>query len=93
MDFDWDTEKADSNLKKHGVSFDEASTVFGDVLARIFDDDMHSFEEKRNIIVGHSSENRFLIVSFTEKENDIIRIISAREVTPKERRKYEDENG
>ncbi len=93
MKFEWDEEKAESNLKKHGVSFAEAETVFGDSLARIFYDEEHSFDEQRNGIVGHSIENRLLIVSFTERENDTIRIISARQTTPKERRKYEDANG
>jgi uncharacterized DUF497 family protein len=93
MQFEWDKLKAEINLKKHNVSFAEAQTVFGDSLARIFDDENHSFEEKRNGIVGHSINNRLLIVSFTEKENDIIRIISARETTPAERRKYENANG
>lgn len=93
MQFEWDIEKAKANLKKHGVDFEEAKTVFGDFLARIFDDEEHSVEEKRNGIVGHSIKNRLLIVSFTERENDTIRIISARETTPRERRKYEDETG
>jgi len=92
MQFEWDTEKAELNLKKHGVSFEEASTVFGDALARIFDYEEHSIEERRDGIVGHSIENRLLIVSFTERENDTIRIISARETTPKERRNYENAN-
>lgn len=93
MQFDWDSEKAESNLKKHDVSFEEAETVFGDFLARIFDDEEHSFDERRNVIVGHSIKNRLLIISFTERENDTIRIISARETTPTERRKYENANG
>lgn len=93
MQFEWNPEKAEFNLKKHGVSFEEAKTVFGDFLARIFEDEEHSFEEKRNGIVGHSAENRLLIVSYTERENDTIRIISARETTPRERRKYENEIG
>ena len=93
MQFERNPEKAKANLKKHGVSFEEAKTVFGDFLARIFEDEEHSFDEKRNGIVGHSIENRLLIISFTEKENDTIRIISARETTSKERKKYEDENG
>ena len=93
MQFEWNPEKAEANLKKHGVSFEEAKTVFGDFLARIFDDEEHSFEEKRNGIVGHSSKTRLLIISYTERENDTIRIISARETTSRERRKYEDENG
>lgn len=93
MQFEWDGEKAESNLKKHGVSFEEAQTVFGDDLARIFDDDEHSFEEKRIGIVGHSENSRLLIVAFTERGNDTIRIISARETTPSERKKYENADG
>jgi hypothetical protein len=93
MQFEWNPEKAEANLKKHGVGFEEAKTVFGDFLARIFVDDEHSSEEKRNGIVGHSVNNRLLIISYTEKDDDTIRIISARETTPKERRKYENENG
>jgi uncharacterized DUF497 family protein len=93
MQFEWDEEKAASNLEKHSVSFEEAETVFGDLLARVFDDESHSNEEKRNGIVGHSIRNRLLIISFTEKGNDTIRIISARETTSKERRKYANENG
>ncbi len=92
MQFDWDTEKAEKNLKNHDVTFEEASTVFGDPLARIFDDELHSFDEWRNGIVGYSFENRLLIVSFTETENGIIRIISARETTSKEKRKHENAN-
>lgn len=93
MQFEWNPEKAETNLKKHDVGFEEAKTVFGDFLARIFEDEQHSSEEKRNIIVGHSTKNRLLIISYTERENDTIRIISARETTPRERKKYENENG
>ena len=93
MQFEWDKEKAAGNLKKHGVSFEEAETVFGDSLARIFDDEEHSIEERRNGIVGHSIRGKLLIISFAERENDTIRIISARETTSKERRKYENANG
>lgn len=92
MQFEWHKEKAEANFKKHGVSFAEAETVFGDSLARIFEDEEHSFEERRNGIVGHSTKNRLLLVSFTERENDTIRIISAREATLKEKRKYENAN-
>ena len=93
MQFEWDNEKAKTNFAKHGVSFEEAATVFGNPLARIFDDEEHSFEEIRNGIVGYSMKNRLLIISFTERENDKIRIISARETTSAERRKYENANG
>jgi uncharacterized DUF497 family protein len=93
MQFEWNPIKAEANFSKHGVSFEEAKTVFGDPLARIFDDEEHSFEEKRNGIFGRSSTERFLLVSFTERNSDTIRIISARQITPRERRKYENANG
>jgi len=92
MNFEWDPKKAESNVKKHGgVSFEEAETVFGDSLAAIFLDDEHSFDEKREIIIGYSDENRLLVVSFTERGNDMIHIISARRADPVERRKHENE--
>lgn len=89
MQFEWNPEKAESNLRKHRVDFEEAETVFGDPVAKIFDDEEHSFDEKREIIIGNSIQNRLLIVSFTERENDTARIISARLATSKERRDYE----
>lgn len=88
MRFDWDPKKAALNLTNHRVSFEEAETGFADPLARIFGDDEHSFEERRQAIFGHSSANRLLLVSFAEREDDIIRIISARLATPKEGRRY-----
>jgi len=88
--FEWDEEKAESNSSRHGVSFDEASTVFDDSLARIFDDEVHSTVEKREIIIGYSITNRLLVVCFTERPNERIRIISARLHTPKERKAYEE---
>jgi uncharacterized protein len=88
IQFDWDEKKAEINLRRHRVSFEEAETVFGDSLARIFQDEEHSYEEKRHGIVGHSSKGRLLIVSYTERDNDTIRIISARVTTPKESREY-----
>ena len=92
MRFDWDEVKAAANIKNHeGVSFEEAETVFGDPLAGIFDDDEHSYDEKRNVIFGHSDQERLLMVSYTERENDTIRIISARLATPKEARRYADQ--
>jgi uncharacterized DUF497 family protein len=89
MRVEWNQQKAVSNLKKHGVSFDEATTVFSDPLAFIFDDEKHSEDEHREIIVGHSVLNRLLLVCFTERAEDIIRIFSARLATKKERRDYE----
>lgn len=88
MQFEWDDEKAAANLRKHDVSFSEAESVFGDSLARIFEDEEHSFNEKRNAIFGHSDLDRLLIVVFTERDDDRIRIISARLATPKESRRY-----
>lgn len=89
MDFDWDPEKAELNPKNHdGVTFEEAKTVWDDLFnIELFDHD-HSDEEKRFLIVGESSQQRLLIVSFTERDQKV-RIISARELTPKERRDYE----
>lgn len=92
MQFDWDPEKAASNLKKHdGVSFTEAESVFGDPLAAVFSDEDHSFEEKREIIIGYSMRQRLLVVSFTERADDVIRIISARRADPEERRNHEND--
>jgi uncharacterized protein len=90
VEFEWDDDKAKANLKKHKVGFDEASTVFADHLAKIFNDDEHSAEEVREIIVGYSILNRLLLVSFTERGRDVIRIISARVATRKERKSHEE---
>ena len=89
MQFEWNIEKAESNLKKHGVSFAEAETVFGDLSAKMFFDDEHSIDERREFIVGYSKMNRMLVVYFTERENRILRIISARKPTNIEREDYE----
>lgn len=87
--FTWDREKARLNAQKHqGVSFEEATTVFRDPLAAVFDDDTHSQDERRELIIGHSNRNRLLIVSFTERD-DLVRIISARKADVEERAKYE----
>jgi uncharacterized DUF497 family protein len=88
--FEWDRRKSQSNLVKHGVSFDEASTVFDDSLARIFDDEFHSQDEKREIIIGHSINNRLIVVCFAERPNERIRVISARLPTSQERQAYEE---
>jgi len=87
--FEWDKHKASHKLQKHGVSFDEASTIFHDPLARIFDDESHSQSEAREIIIGHSAAGRLLLVSFTERALNIVRIISARPATNQEREDYE----
>ena len=89
MPFEWDSQKAEYNEKKHGVGFKEAESVFLDPLARIFADEWHSTDEEREIIIGYSNNNRLLLVCFTER-HDVVRIISARETTSKERKDYED---
>ncbi len=90
MKFEWDTEKATTNIKKHKISFDEASTVFSNTLAHIFDDEEHTAEEHREIIIGRSITNRLLLICFTEKAEDIVRIFSARLATKRERQDYEE---
>ncbi len=88
--FEWDAHKAKSNWTRHRVSFDEATTAFDDLPARIFDDEPHSTNERREIIIGHSINNRLLVVCFTERPNERIRIINAGLHTPKERKAYEE---
>ncbi|PSN17843.1 hypothetical protein C7271_15630 [filamentous cyanobacterium CCP5] len=88
MEFEWDQSKAASNSKKHGVSFEEAKTVFDNPLAVIFDDKAHSVDEQREIIIGHSWQNRLLLIAFTERSGNV-RIISARLATRNEREDYE----
>lgn len=88
MQFEWDPEKAQKNLAKHGVSFDEASSVFGDPLAVTIDDPDRSHEEQRFLTTGLSRGQRVIIVAHTDREGRV-RIMSAREVTPRERRQYE----
>ena len=91
MEFEWDDGKAEINLTKHGVSFTEASTVFGDPLAVTFFDPDHSDDEDRFLTIGLSLENRVLILSHTDR-GEKIRIISARVATKAERKGYEDGN-
>ena len=89
MNFEWDEVKAAANLEKHGVSFEEAKTVFDDPLYIDFYDPDHSYDEHRYIIIGQSGQRRLLIVSYTESD-DVLRLISSREVTPAERKAYEE---
>jgi uncharacterized protein len=89
VNFEWDAEKAEANLKKHGVSFDEAKTVFRDPMYLIFADPDHSISERRFLAVGTSEANRLLFVSYTERES-ATRIISARKATRRERKIYEE---
>jgi len=88
MKFEWDDVKAASNLKKHGVDFEEAKTVFDDGLANIFDDVWNSIGEQRELIIGTSNARQLLVISFTERA-DVIRIISARPATTTEVKNYE----
>jgi hypothetical protein len=89
MRFEWDEKKAAANLDKHGVSFGEAATVFGDPLSDTFDDPDHSIEERRFLIIGVSGRGRMLIVAHTD-DGDVVRIISAREPTTGEIKSYEE---
>lgn len=87
--FSWDEKKAAENVRKHGVSFEEAVTVFADENARLKQDTTHSTDEDRFILLGSSARLRLLVVCHTYRENDeLIRLISARPATPNERRQY-----
>lgn len=88
MHFSWDEKKAASNVIKHKVSFQEASTVFGDPLSITYEDPAHSIEEHRFLTFGESKLGRLLVVSHHDG-NDLIRIISARSATKHERKIYE----
>jgi len=86
--FEWDGAKARQNLKKHRVSFEEASTIFGDPLSATIDDPLHSGEENRFVTGGQSVRQRLLVVVHTDR-GDRIRIVSARVATRNERKTYE----
>jgi uncharacterized DUF497 family protein len=88
VQFEWDPDKAQKNFAKHGVSFDEAATVFGDPLAVTIDDPDQSHDEQRFLTTGLSKSRRSIIVAHTDRE-ERVRIISAREVTARERNQYE----
>jgi uncharacterized protein len=88
VDFSWDDRKAASNLRKHGVSFDEAATVFADPLALAIED---AVDSERTLLLGMSNRDRLLLVVHAELDESIIRIISARRATLHERRRYEEE--
>ena len=91
MEFEWDPDKAARNLRKHRVSFEEATTVFGDPLALTYHDPDHSVSEQRFITVGASNDRRVLMVAHTDRGNRL-RIIAARRATRSERKHYEEEN-
>lgn len=88
--FEWDPAKADANARKHGVTFDEASTVFGDPLNLLMSDPDHSLDEERYLLLGMSNRRRLLVVAFAERPPRT-RLISARRATRQERRQYEEE--
>ncbi len=87
--FEWDPKKAESNARKHGVTFDEASTVFGDPLALLMRDPDHSLGEERYLVLGMSHQRRLVVVAFVERPPRT-RLISARWATRRERRRYEE---
>lgn len=87
MRFEWNPQKATANLRKHGVSFDEAATVFDDPLFITVVDDEHSLDEERYITIGLSSQARLLVIAHTER-GGTVRIISARKATSREERFY-----
>ena len=89
LTFEWDSNKAASNLEKHGVSFEEAKTIFSDDYARLIADPDHSDDEDRFIILGNSIQARILVVCHCVREHDSIRIISARKADKRERKTYE----
>ncbi len=89
MEFEWSQNKADLNIEKHDVSFQEAATVFNDPLSFTFPDSDHSIGESRYVIIGISRFGQLLVVAHTEREENI-RIISARKATRQERKFYEE---
>ncbi|AFY99531.1 BrnT family toxin [Calothrix sp. PCC 6303] len=91
MEFEWNPDKAESNYRKHGVSFEEAATVFKDSLSITFPDPNHSIGENRYVIIGISRFGQLLIIAHTDRD-ETIRIISARKATKTERRFYEQES-
>jgi uncharacterized protein len=90
VQFEWDPRKAAHNVSKHGVSFEEARTVFDDDRFLVYSDPDHSQEEERLLIIGKSIQGRLLFVAYTDRAESV-RLISAREATRRERRDYEQE--
>jgi uncharacterized protein len=89
LTFEWDSRKARSNVAKHGVGFEEASTVFGDPLSLTIPDPEHSIAEKRYITIGTAFNGKLLVVVHTDRD-DNVRIISARRASRRERKSYEE---
>ena len=90
LEFEWDPKKAASNLRKHGVSFEEAVSVFSDLLATVYEDPDHSKREKRFLMIGTSARGRLLHIAYADR-GERIRIINARKLTRRERDLYEKE--
>ena len=90
MIYEWDPKKADENLKRHKISFDEATSVFADPFALTFDDPEHSVDQQRYITIGSSSTQRILFLSHADRGEDHVRIISARSATPTEAHAYQE---
>jgi len=88
-EFEWDSIKAAANLRDHGVSFEEAATVFADPLAMLMADPDHSVDEERYVLLGESTERNLLVIAFADRPPRT-RLISARQATPHERRQYEE---
>lgn len=91
MEFEWDPQKARTNIRKHRISFDEAASAFSDVLSFTYDDELHSHTERRYATLGMSNQGRVLVIAHT-MQGERVRIISAREASPREKRWYEKEN-
>jgi len=89
--FEWDGKKAEINARKHGIGFDEASSVFGDPLGLLTSDPDHTLDEHRYLILGMSSAQELLVVAFAERPPRT-RLISARRATPRERKRYEEKD-
>lgn len=91
LTYEWDEKKNKANFEKHGVWFEEARTVWADSMASEYYDDSHSTnKEDRFIRIGFSTKQRLLLVVFCERSADVIRIVSARKATPKEKENYEE---
>ena len=92
MDFEWDQDKAASNEVKHGLTFREAATAFGDPLSRTIRDPDHSENEERYVLLGETYTGKLVVVVHVDREDDVVRIVSARLATARERHAYEHES-
>ncbi len=90
IEFEWDPAKAERNIRRHQITFEEAVTAFDDEYAIIFADEAHSFDEPRDVLIGYSNRAHLLTVIFTER-GDVVRLISARQATRGEKKRYEEE--